>query len=780
MKTTVGLQLQGMSCAACAGRIEKALRESHGVESCYVNFAAEKATVTYDDGATALLRLLQAVKDAGYDARERPTGGALTRGVLEADAAERAARHRELGRRFGVSAVLALLAMFLSMPLMTPARHAHGPQAHDLFMKLLAPLEALTRAGLPWLYAIDRSVLYWILLLLTLPAVLWTGREFYVAAWKGFRHRAADMNTLIAVGTGAAFLHSLAVTLLAPAFERAGLPADVYYEAVTWIIALVLLGRWLESRARGRASDAIRALMTLQPPLAHVLRDGREVELEVEDLEVGDRVIVRPGEKIPADGRVIDGVSSVDESMLTGESMPVDKSVESGLYAGTLNRSGSVRFEVTRLGSDTLLAQIVRLVEAAQGSRAPIQRLADRVAAVFVPTVIGLALLAGLIWLLFGPPPAILYALVATVTVLIIACPCAVGLATPTALMVGTGKGAEQGVLIRNGEALEAAGRIQTVLLDKTGTVTEGRPRLTDAQPLGRFAAGELVRLAAGAESRSEHPLAEALRAAARERRIDLPEPESFEALPGLGLVARLEGREVVVGQRALLESRGVTGSAPAGEIARLEGEGKTVLLVAVGGELAGLLAVADTIKPGAAAAVARLKSLGLEVVLLTGDSEPAAAAVARAVGIDAVHARMLPADKVAEVERRQAAGRRVAMVGDGINDAPALARADVGIAIGTGADVAMEAADITLIRGDLNGVATAIALSRATLRVIRQNLFWAFAYNVVGIPLAAGVLYPALGILLSPVIASLAMAFSSVTVVSNSLRLRGFRPDVA
>ncbi len=772
MKRKETLALSGMSCAACAGRIEKSLAGAAGVESCYVNFATEKATVDFDDEVTTAHRLVETVQNAGYDARVEPDTEAEKERERERERTVRAARTRDLKLRFGASLVSGILTALFAMPLMSG--HGAGPSDSDLFTRMMAPVDGALHAVLPGLYRMDASLLRWISLVLTLPVVLWAGREFYIGAWRGIRHRTADMNTLIGIGTGAAFVFSLVVTMVPGAFESAGIEAGVYYEAVVWIIALVLLGRLLENRARNQTSDAVRRLLALKPQTAHVVRNGVEQEIPVAELAVGDIVVVRPGETIPTDGIIRDGSSSIDESMLTGESIPVARAAGDAIFGATVNRSGSFRFEVTKTGGETFLAQIVRLVEEAQGSRAPIQKLADRVSEVFVPIVLVLAILSFVVWFDFGPEPAGLYALVAFVTVLIIACPCALGLATPTAIMVGTGKGAENGILIRSGEALEAAHSLDVILLDKTGTLTEGKPRVTDLYAVDGDTKA-LLSLAAAAESRSEHPLAEAIVAKAKEEEMAIENPQSFDAVAGHGIEAAVGGRAVLIGTERFLSERGVDTSSLTGREQELSTGGKSVVLVAVNGRAAGLVAVADTIRPTAKAAVAALKKLGLEVVLLTGDSESTARAVASELDIDTVRARVLPADKAAEVSRWRDRGRKVAMVGDGLNDAPALALADVGISVGSGTDVAVEASDITLLRSDPMGVATAIALSKSTMKTIRQNLFWAFAYNVIGIPIAAGALYPAFGLLLSPVLASLAMAFSSVTVVGNSLRLRRF-----
>ena len=594
----------------------------------------------------------------------------------------------------------------------------------------------------------------WIQLALTAPVVFYAGAPFYKGAWTALRHRSANMNTLIALGTGAAFLYSLAVTLSGG--------HQVYYEAAAVIVTLILLGRVLEARARGKASEAIRHLRELQPKTARVLRDGAERDIPIEQVLVGDLVVVRPGEKIPVDGAVREGASPVDESMLTGESMPVDKKPGDGVYGGTINRSGSLRFEARKVGRATVLQQMIELVRQAQGSRAPVARLADVVSGYFTVGVLAIATVTFLVWIAFAP---LSFAVVNFVAVLIIACPCALGLATPTAIMVATGRGAERGILIKGGEALEAACRIDTVILDKTGTITSGQPRVTDVIPVNGHSEAEVLRLAASAERYSEHPLGRAIVAHAQGLAIALEEPSRFLAVAGQGVEARVDGHAVTLGS--------FSGPRDLPEMERLAAAGKTAVTVCADGLPVGVIGIADTVKPEAAAAVHRLHEMGIEVWMITGDNRRTAENVARQVGIQHVLAEVPPDGKVAEVRKLQAAGKRVAMVGDGINDAPALAQADVGIAIGTGTDIAKEAASITLMRGDLNGVSGALDLARRTMRVIRQNLFWAFAYNTIGIPIAAGVLYPFTGWLLSPVLASAAMALSSVTVVTNSLRLK-------
>lgn len=753
----VDLSLAGMTCNACARRIERRLSNAEGVRSANVNFATARATVEYDRSVTGAAQLIETVKEIGYGASDAGAAGAAEREQEAASAEQHALR-----RRFLVAAVLSVPIVLVAM--------SHG---------------RIAVFNVTWIN--------WAQLALTLPVIFYSGWPFYRSAWTALRHRAADMNTLIATGTGAAFIYSLVVTIapqLVAATHDAALMsmsdgagsvpvAPVYYEAASVIITLVILGRLLEARARGKTSEAIKRLMGLQPRTARVVReDGGEVDIPIEAVEVGDTVVVRPGERIPVDGVVTEGASAVNEAMLTGESMPVEKLAGAEVIGATINGTGSFRFRATKVGRDTVLQQIVRMVEQAQGQRAPIARLADTISGYFTPIVICIAILAFVVWFIAAPAESRLsYALVSFVSVLIIACPCALGLATPTAVMVATGRGAEHGILVKGGEALETAHRLTTIVLDKTGTITRGQPAVTDVLTAANFDEDELLRLAAAAERGSEHPLGEAIVRRAAERGFARASVAEFNALAGHGVAAEVEGRRVLIGNLRLMTQRGVTALNDLQERAEgLTAAGKTVVYIAVDGAAAGIIAVADETKAESREAVGALERLGLEVVMLTGDNRQTAEAVAREVGIKRVLAEVLPEGKAAEVRKLQAEGKRVAMVGDGLNDAPALAAADIGIAIGTGTDVAIEASDITLIRGDLRGVVTAIALSRQTIKVIKQNLFWAFIYNTLGIPLAAGALYPFTGWLLSPVVASAAMALSSVSVVANSLRLKRFR----
>lgn len=768
-EATCTIDVEGMTCAACSGRIQRQLEKTPGVSRASVNLMTNSATVSFDPTATAAEGLLKVIQDVGYGA----TLPAPDRGTEEAVTAQDEARAAELttlGRKVLVSLVAAVLAMAASMPLaeLTPGGHL------DPLMRFMMPLTDLMRSVVPGLDTVTAGTWRWSLLLMTTPIVFWAGRHFYTRAWAAFTHHGADMNTLVAVGTGAAFLFSVAMTVAPGWFESHGVPPMVYYEAVVWIIALVLLGNWLEARAKRATSGAIRRLIGLRPDTARVLRDGIETDLPIEQVRVGDEILVRPGERVPVDGTVVEGSSTVDESMLTGEPLPVHKTTGDDVTGGTMNRSGSFRFRTVRVGRDMVLSRIVQLVQDAQGSKAPIQRLADRISAVFVPIVLSLAVLTFVLWVDLGPSPAGLRGLVAAVTVLIIACPCAMGLAVPTAVMVSTGRGAEMGVLIKGGEPLQRLRDVDTVVLDKTGTITEGNPRVTEVEVLaGDLSEDEFLALVAGVEARSEHPLAEAVVAAAGERGLPLPSIASFDSVAGRGVRGEVAGRQVLVGTVAFLEGEGVEVSMLRERGLALADLGRTPVHVALDGHPVGLLGIADPPRATSRQAVAALRGLGLEVLMLTGDLRRTAEAMAREVGIMRVEAEVLPAAKLDVIEALQAEGRVVAMVGDGINDAPALAAADVGIAIGGGTDVAVEAADVTLLGSDLTGVVRAIALARHTMRTMRQNLFWAFLYNTAGIPIAAGILYPTFGILLTPTMAAAAMALSSVTVVGNSLRLR-------
>jgi Cu+-exporting ATPase len=774
----ITIPVGGMTCAACQAGVQRALERETGVVDASVNLMMKSAAVTYDPSAVSPESLVEAIRSIGYEA-ELPS--ATRTAFEEQEARERAQEdeYRDLRRKAGVSIALGVLAMALSMPLMS-AHGGHGPVADPFMRWAMETLTPPLRAVAPSLFAVPPGLLAYALLVLTLGVMGWAGRRFYVRAWAGLRRRSSDMNTLVAVGTGAAFLYSLVATLAPGFFLSRGVAPDVYYEAVVIIIALVLLGNALEARARARTSAALRALVSLQPETARTRRGDAFVDLPVAELRRGDIVLVRPGERVPVDGRVVEGSSAVDESMLTGESLPVEKGTGDRVIGGTVNRAGAFQLEATNLGADSVLAQIVRLMRDAQSSRAPIQRLADQVSAVFVPTVIAIAAVTFVAWYLLAAEAPIVRAFASAVAVLIIACPCAMGLAVPTAVMVATGRGAQMGVLIKGGEALQRAGDVTTVVLDKTGTVTEGRPSVVESRlrPVAGHSETDVLRLLVSVESLSEHPLAEAVVRHASEAGLSPLPAQEFQSRTGLGAVARVDGVRVAAGSVAFLGQEGVTGPELESEVERVATAGRTPIAVAVAGQFAGVLAVSDPIKAGSRGAIARLTRLGLQVVMLTGDNRRTAEAIGREAGVLRVVAEVLPEAKLAEVKRLQEQGEVVAMVGDGINDAPALAQADVGIAIGTGTDVALEASDIALMRGDLEGAAKAIALSRRTMLTMKQNLFWAFVYNVIGIPVAAGILHPAFGILLSPVLASAAMAMSSVSVVSNSLRLRSVRLD--
>jgi Cu+-exporting ATPase len=747
----ITIPVTGMHCAACQSRVQRALSKTPGVQDASVNLMTNNATVDFDPAATSPERLVDAIRSTGYGA-DLPSAEQTAFEAQEAQDREHDTEFRELRTKAIVSLAIGLAAMFVPMIL---------PMSQTM---------ATDRAPAMW----------WALLASTLLVVLWAGRHFYTRAWTALRHGSANMNTLIAVGTGAALIFSVVATVAPRLFSRHGVEPVVYYEAVILIIALILVGNALEARAKRQTSSALRKLIDLQPKTARIRRNDTDVDVPIEEVRRGDVIVVRPGDRIPVDGEITTGRSAVDESMLTGESMPVEKSVGDAVYGGTINRAGSFEARATTLGADSALGRIVRLMRDAQATRAPIQDLADRISGIFVPTVITIAIITFIVWIAVAGTGATVKALTASVAVLIIACPCAMGLAVPTAVMVATGKGAELGLLIKGGEALERAGTVNVVVLDKTGTVTEGRPMVTDAIPApgGGVTESRLLSLVASAERLSEHPLADAIARRAAEGGIMLRKATDFHYEPGRGIRARLGSATVRVGNASMLEDSAIPVTpALAAEASRLASEGKTAIFAAENETVLGVIGIEDPIRPTSPDAIARLRRLGLDVVMLTGDSRRTAEAIARRAGIENVAAELTPEQKVAEVARRQEAGAVVAMVGDGINDAPALARADVGIAIGSGTDIAMEASDVTLMRADLMGVANAIALSRRTMRTMRENLFWAFVYNVIGIPVAAGVLYPVFGWLLNPVIASAAMAMSSVSVVTNSLRLRRWTP---
>ncbi|MFB2835949.1 heavy metal translocating P-type ATPase [Floridanema evergladense] len=744
------LKLRGMSCASCAKNIEDAIRSVPGVKEANVNFGAEQANVIYDAQKTNVESIQNAVEEAGYSAYSLQEQQMIT-GEDDTEKAARQAESRELILKVVFGGIISIILIVGSLPMMTGLNLPFIPA---------------------WLHN------PWFQLLLTTPVQFWCGYSFYINGWKAFKRHAATMDTLIALGTSAAFFYSLFATLFPNFFINQGLMPEVYYETAAVVITLILLGRFFENRARGQTSEAIRQLIGLQAKTARVIRNGKEVDIPIQEVQIDDVILVRPGEKIPVDGEVIEGSSTIDESMVTGESIPVKKQPGDEVIGATINKTGSFKFRAIRVGKDTVLAQIVQLVQQAQGSKAPIQRLADRVTGWFVPVVIAIAIATFIIW--FNFMGNVTLALITTVGVLIIACPCALGLATPTSVMVGTGKGAENGILIKGAKSLELAHKIKTIVLDKTGTVTQGKPTVTDFITVNGTANKnelKLIKLAASVERNSEHPLAEAVVRYAETQQVSLGDVEQFEAIAGSGVQGIVSDRLVQIGTSRWMSELGIDTTILQQFKTEWESAGKTAIWIAVDGEIEGLMGIADAIKPSSPAAIKALKRLGLEVVMLTGDNRQTAEAIAREVGINRVFAEVRPDQKAAKVQEIQSEGKIVAMVGDGINDAPALAQADVGIAIGTGTDVAIAASDITLISGDLQGIVTAIQLSRATMQNIRQNLFFAFIYNVAGIPIAAGILFPFFGWLLNPIIAGGAMAFSSVSVVTNALRLRNFQP---
>ncbi|MDO8282522.1 MAG: heavy metal translocating P-type ATPase [Thermodesulfovibrionia bacterium] len=743
----ITIPIKGMTCASCVEKVRKALAVLDGVISASVNFATETATVEYNPVQAGMRDFKKVVRDLGYDIVEAEKG----EDIVEKEKRE---REKDLNRL----KVKLIAGTALTIP---------------IFVLML-----WDQIGMSSVIAIPMQMNFLMQFLAGTPVQFWVGWQFYRGAISAARHRTTNMNTLIAVGTSAAYIYSVTATFFPSVFEIKGYSAHVYFDTAATIIVLILLGRFFEARAKGKTSEAIKKLIGMQAKTARLIKNGEEKDVPIEDVEIGDIILVRPGEKIPVDGIVTEGYSSVDEAMISGESMPVEKKTGDKVIGATINKTGSFRFEATRVGRETMLSQIINMVQEAQGSKPPIARLADKIASIFVPAVMGIATLTFLIWFFFGPDPAFTYAFLNCIAVLIIACPCALGLATPTSIMVGTGKGAENGILIRGAEALETAHKINAIVFDKTGTLTKGAPIVTDIITSEKLIvkSEEILRLAASAERGSEHPLGESIVKKAKEEHLSLSEVSDFKAVPGHGIRAVIDGKIVLLGNEDFMGDEKIDISGLKEISIKLSEEGKTPMYVAIDGNIGGIIAVADTLKENSSDAVKTLRRLGVQTIMITGDNKRTAEAIAKQVGIDRVLAEVLPEDKASEVKKLQTEGKIVAMVGDGINDAPALAQADVGIAIGTGTDVAIEASDITLISGDIRGVATAIALSKATIRNIKQNLFWAFAYNIILIPVAAGVLFPFFGILLNPMLAAGAMGMSSVTVVTNALRLRKFK----
>jgi Cu+-exporting ATPase len=751
---TARFAVKGIMCASCVTKIERTLRSTPGVLDASVRVGTEEAIVDYLPSVTDLSAVKAAVGSAGYQVADAPPPVSPLAVDAESEARER--EYRTLMRQWWFGAAVGTFTMIMSYPWLFPG-------LRDLF-----PRES-HRLWFMWAFMGAAS----------LAVILYSGRHFFTGAWQALKHRSANMYTLIALGTGVAWMYSTIVLLFPRMFPSSEF-LDVYYDVTVVVIALVDLGLAMELRAKGRTSEAIKKLIGLQAKTARVVRDGKELDIPAEEVLVGDIVVVRPGEKVPVDGEVVDGASALDESMVTGESLPVEKKVGDEVIGATINKTGAFKFRATKVGKDTALANIIRMVQDAHGSKVPVQRIADVVSGYFTPAVAILAILGFMIWYTFGPPPAVVYALIVAVTTLIIACPCALGMATPMSLTTGVGLGALNGILIRSGEALQTAQKLQTIILDKTGTITHGKPVLTDVVVTGPLREEELLRLTGAVERSSEHPLAAAIVESAAARGLALPAVEAFNAIPGHGIEARVEGRQVLVGNLKLMRDRKVGLRELEARASQLADEGKTPMYVGLDGNAAGIVAVADTVKEDSKQAIQALTTMGLEVVMITGDNERTGKAIARQVGIDRVLAEVLPQDKAVNVQKLQLEGKRVGMVGDGINDAPALAQADVGFAIGTGTDVAIAASDVTLIKGSLRGVVVAIEISRATMRNVYQNLAGAFVYNVLGLPVALGVLYPFLGILLSPLLAALAMSFSSVTVITNANRLKRWKPQPA
>lgn len=741
--------IEGMTCASCAQTIEKATNKLTGVSKASVNLATEKMVVDFDPSVINVSDITKAVSDAGYEAIEQIDSA----DTVDKDREKKQKHIKQMWQRFWMSAVFTVPLLYVAM-------------GHMVGLPLPAIIDPMMH---PETFAMVQ-------LILTIP-VLYLGRSFFTVGFKALFKGHPNMDSLVALGTSAAVAYSLYGTAMIfagdPQFTMA-----LYYESAGVILTLITLGKYFEAVSKGKTSEAIKKLMGLAPKNARVFRNGQEMEIPVDSVQLDDTIIVRPGEKIPVDGVVIEGSSAIDESMLTGESMPVEKKIGDNVIGASINKNGSFRFKATKVGKDTALSQIIKLVEDAQGSKAPIAKMADKISGVFVPIVMVLSVLAGLAWYFLGQESWV-FALTITISVLVIACPCALGLATPTAIMVGTGKGAENGVLIKSGDALETTHKIQTIVFDKTGTITEGKPKVTDIVTENDMSRDELLRLAASAEKGSEHPLGEAIVNGAEEKNLAFAKTEDFAAIPGHGIEVTIEGSRLLLGNKKLMDDRGISLGNLGVTSDQLAEQGKTPMYIAKDGTIAGIIAVADTIKPNSIPAIKKLHQMGIEVAMITGDNKRTAQAIAKQVGIDRVLSEVLPEDKANEVMKLQKEGKKVAMVGDGINDAPALAQADIGIAIGSGTDVAMESADIVLMRSDLMDVPTAVELSKATIKNIKENLFWAFAYNTLGIPVAMGVLYLFGGPLLNPMIAGAAMSFSSVSVLLNALRLKGFKPSV-
>ncbi len=752
---TTRLPIKNMHCASCVAAIESALQSTPGVLAARVNLVTSSVDLEYEPSQVDFSGIRKAIQSSGYviGGLSAADAGTAVEENIDPEEAAQDQEYRTLMAKFWFAAVVSVPAVLFMYPDIIPGLNEWMPMGSD-----------------------NRRLVWGAIGVISLPVLVWSGSQFYSGMWQALKHRAANMHTLIATGITAAYLYS-ATAILFPEWFPSEALAEVFWDVAVVVVALVVLGMALEVKAKGRTSQAIKKLMNLQARTARVVRDGKELDLPVEEVVTGDIVIVRPGEKIPVDGKLIEGSSAIDESMITGESMPVDKREGDEVIGATLNKTGSFKFRATKVGKDTALASIIRMVKDAQGSKAPIQRMVDLVSGYFVPTVMILAILAFVVWYLVGPEPRIIYAIIVLVTTLIIACPCALGLATPTSLTVGIGKGAENGVLIRSGDALQTAEKISALILDKTGTITRGEPALTDVITAGNFEEEEVLRLAASLERGSEHPLGEAIVRGAESKKLNLADAAEFAAIPGHGVSGNIDGKRVLLGNAKMMRDKEISIDMLTKDWERLAGEGKSPMYVGVDGKAAGLIVVADTVKPDSKQAIGLLQTMGIEVIMLTGDNQRTADSIARQVGVDRVLAEVLPDDKAHEVQKLQLEGKTVGMVGDGINDAPALAQADIGFAIGAGADVAIEASDVTLIKGSLIGVVTAIEISRATMRNVRQNLVGAFGYNSLGIPIAMGALYPFFGLLLSPIIAAATMAFSSVTVVTNANRLRFFQP---